>query len=93
MDTMSQSTATTNPAFNETAAAPVTPPAFGETAAAPVPTVAAPPASNHLGMQADCAAAALAVCVLEPSAVFFEVFAYLKTMRDVLGLPPVAPMT
>ena len=36
MDTMSQSTATTNPAFNETAAAPVTPPAFGETAAAPV---------------------------------------------------------
>ena len=53
MDTMSQSTATTNPAFNETAAAPVTPPAFGEAAtAAPVPTVAAPPASNHLGMGA-----------------------------------------
>jgi len=92
MDTMSQSTATTNPAFNETAAAPVTPPAFGEAAtAATVPAVAAP--SNHLGMEADCAAAALAVCVLEPSAVFFEVFAYLKTMRDVLGLPPVAPMT
>ncbi len=86
MDTMSQSTATTTPAFNETAAAPVTPPAFGETAAAPVPTVAAPASTtNHLGMEADCAAAALAVCVLEPSAVFFEVFAYLKTCATCSG--------
>ena len=79
MDTMSQSTATTNPAFNETAAAPVTPPAFGETAAAPAHSKWRPTALRRRSRRT--------------LAVFFEVFAYLKTMRDVLGLPPVAPMT